>query len=68
MRQQQIETLEAYLSETKDSLARLSDSSAAQLEQQLTKFNEERRELVAKTDRSAADLARKERQLTTLEN
>jgi ribosomal protein L29 len=68
MRQQQIETLEAYLSETKDSLARLSDSSAAQLEQQLAKFNEERRELVAKTDRSAADLARKERQLTTLEN
>ena len=39
MRQQQIETLEMYLSETKDALNKIQASSSAQLEQQLDKFN-----------------------------
>jgi predicted nucleic acid-binding Zn-ribbon protein len=38
------------------------------LEQQIDKFNEERRELIAKIERMTADLTRKERQVTTLEN
>ena len=38
------------------------------MEQQLDKFNEERRELIAKIERLTADLTRKERQVTTLEN
>jgi chromosome segregation ATPase len=68
MRQQQIETLEMYLSETKDALNKIQASSSAQLEQQLDKFNEERRELIAKIEKLTADLTRKERQITTLEN
>ena len=38
------------------------------MEQQLDKFNVERRELIAKIEKTAADLTRKERQVTTLEN
>ena len=68
MRQQQIETLEAYLAETKDALNKIQASSSAQLEQQMDKFNEERRELIGKIERMTADLTRKERQVTTLEN
>lgn len=68
MRQQQIETLEMYLSETKDALNKIQASSSAQLEQQLDKFNEERRELIAKIEKLTADLTRKERQITTLES
>ena len=68
MRQQQIETLEAYLAETKEALNKIQTSSSAQLEQQIDKFNEERKELIAKIERLTADLTRKERQVTTLEN
>jgi hypothetical protein len=38
------------------------------MEQQLDKFNDERRELIAKTEKATADLTKKERQITTLEN
>lgn len=68
MRQQQIETLEAYLHETKETLNRVQEASQAQIEQQVEKFNEERRELGARAERTAAELTRKERQVTTLEN
>jgi uncharacterized protein YoxC len=68
MRQQQIETLELYLNETKDALNKIQATSSAQLEQQIDKFNEERRELIAKIEKLTADLTRKERQITTLEN
>ena len=34
----------------------------------MDKFNEERRELIAKIEKLTADLTRKERQITTLEN
>jgi len=44
------------------------EASQAQLEQQVDKFNEERRELGARVERSTAELTRKERQVTTLEN
>jgi chromosome segregation ATPase len=37
------------------------------LEQHIDKFNEERRELIAKIERLTGELARKERQVTTLE-
>jgi len=61
MRQQQIETLELYLAETKDALNKIQATSSAQLEQQLDKFNEERRELIAKIEKLTADITRKER-------
>lgn len=38
------------------------------LEQQLDKFNEERRELIAKIEKLTAELTRKDRTITTLEN
>jgi hypothetical protein len=38
------------------------------IEQQLDKFNEERRELIAKLEKLTAELTRKERTITTLEN
>ena len=38
------------------------------MEQQLNKFNDERRELIAKTEKSTGDLTKKDRQITTLEN
>lgn len=38
------------------------------LEQQLDKFNEERKELIAKIEKITGELTRKERTITTLEN
>ena len=34
----------------------------------MEKFNEERRDLVGKVEKATADLTRKDRQITTLEN
>ena len=68
MRQQQIETLEYYLAEHKDALAKTQANYQVQLEQQNDKFNEERRELMTKVEKTASDLTKKERQITTLEN
>jgi hypothetical protein len=42
--------------------------NSSALEQQLDKFNEERRELIAKIEKITGDLTKKERQITTLEN
>jgi prefoldin subunit 5 len=38
------------------------------MEQQLDKFNEERREMIAKIEKLTAEMTRKERVITTLEN
>ena len=42
--------------------------SSSALEQQLDKFNEERKELIAKIEKITGELTRKERSITTLEN
>ena len=42
--------------------------SSSHLEQQLDKFNEERKELISKIERITGELTRKERAITTLEN
>jgi hypothetical protein len=42
-------------------LNKIQATSSAQLEQQLDKFNEERRELIAKIEKLTADITRKER-------
>lgn len=68
MRQQQIESLEKYLAETKESLNKIQNMSSSHMEQALDKFNDERKELIAKIEKLAGDLTRKERQITTLEN
>ena len=68
LKQQQIESLEKYLFETKESLNKLQSLSSAQIEQQLDKFNDERKELIAKIEKTTGELTRKERQITTLEN
>lgn len=64
----QIESLEKYLAETKESLNKIQSMNSTSLEQQLDKFNEERRELIAKIEKISGDLSRKERQITTFEN
>ena len=68
MKTQQIESLEKYLSETKESLNKIQSMSSSALEQQLDKFNEERKELIAKIEKITGELTRKERTITTLEN
>ena len=68
LKQQQIESLEKYLAETKESLSKMQSLQSAQIEQQLDKFNEERKELIAKIEKQTGDMTRKERQITTLEN
>jgi chromosome segregation ATPase len=60
--------LEKYLAETKESLNKLQAMSSSHLEQQLDKFNEERKELISKIERITGELTRKERAITTLEN
>jgi len=42
--------------------------STSHLEQQLDKFNEERKELISKIEKITSELTRKERAITTLEN
>jgi len=56
------------LAETKDALAKIQNMSSSAMEQQLDKFNEERKELIAKIEKLTGDLTRKERVITTLEN
>jgi hypothetical protein len=38
------------------------------MEQTLDKFNDERKELIAKIEKMAGEMTRKEREITTLEN
>ena len=52
----------------KESLNKIQSMNTSALEQQLDKFNEERRELIAKIEKLTGELTRKERQITTLEN
>ncbi len=68
LKQQQIESLEKYLQETKDSLNKIQSMSNSHFEQQLDKFNEERKELLAKIEQLTGDITKKERVITTLEN
>jgi septal ring factor EnvC (AmiA/AmiB activator) len=56
------------LIETKESLNKLQAMSSSHLEQQLDKFNEERKELISKIEKLTSELTRKERTITTLEN
>ena len=56
------------MAETKDALAKIQNMSSSAMEQQLDKFNEERKELIAKIEKLTGDLTRKERVITTLEN
>lgn len=48
---QQLESLEKYLAETKEALNKMQNMSSAQMDQQLDKFNEERKELIAKIEK-----------------
>lgn len=65
---QQIDALERYLGETKDTLDRQQMSHANQVEQMQIKLQQDRRELQEKLDLVQQELGRKERQCTTLEN
>lgn len=68
LKAQQIESLEKYLQETKESLNKIQSMQSSHLEQQLDKFNEERRELISKIEKLTGEITRKERTITTLEN
>ena len=68
LKEQQIESLEKYLMETKESLNKLQAMSSNHMEQQLDKFNEERKELISKIEKLTGELTKKERVITTLEN
>lgn len=61
LKHQQIESLQKYLDETKESLNKIQSMNNYALEQQLDKFNEERKELIAKIDKIASELTKKER-------
>ena len=42
--------------------------TSSHMEQTLDKFNDERKELIAKIEKMAGEMTRKEREITTLEN
>lgn len=66
--QQKIDSLEKYLSETKESLNKVHLLNTEAMDSQLTRFDAERKELNLKIEEQAAELGRKERLLTTTEN
>lgn len=68
LKTQQLENLENYLAETKEALNKIQNMSQTQMDQQLDKFNEERKELIGKIEKITAEITRKERAITTLEN
>lgn len=68
LRQQQIDALERYLGETKDTLDRQQHTHSIQIEQLQLKLNVERKELTEKVDTLTAEITRKERLCTNLEN
>lgn len=61
LNQQQIESLEKYLAETKESLNKIQSMQSQTLEQQSDKFDGERRELNVKIERITGELTGKER-------
>ena len=65
---QQIESLDKYLQETKESLNKMQSMTNSHIEQQLDKFNEERKEMIAKIEKLTQEITRRERSITTLEN
>lgn len=68
LKSQQIESLEKYLAETKESLNKIQSMQSQTLEQQSDKFDAERRELNIKIERITGEITGKERQITALEN
>ena len=68
LREQRVDALEKYLSETKETLDKQQSTHAAQIEALQAKINSERRELSDKIDALTQEITRKERTCTTLEN
>jgi predicted nucleic acid-binding Zn-ribbon protein len=68
LREQRIDALEKYLSDTKETLDRQQSTHASQIEVLQGKLNSERRELTDKVDALTQEITRKERTCTTLEN
>lgn len=68
LREQRIDALEKYLSDTKETLDRQQSTHASQIEALQGKLNSERRELTDKVDALTQEITRKERTCTTLEN
>lgn len=68
LREQRIDALEKYLSDTKETLDRQQSTHAIQVEALQGKVNSERRELTDKVDALTQEITRKERTCTTLEN
>ena len=68
LKQQQIESLDKYLAETKESLTNIQSMNSNAIEQQIDKFNDERKEQLARLEKISLENTRKERQITTLEN
>ena len=56
------------MQETKESLNKIQALQSTHLEQQLDKFNEERKELIQKIEKLSGEIAKKERTLINLEN
>ena len=68
LNKQKIESLEKYLAETKESLSKIQSTNSTVMEQQMDRFKEERRELLDKLEKATAEMTKKERLITTLEN
>ena len=65
---QKIETLEAYLREKEERLSKEQTMTASQMEAQLERFNNERKELFSKIESLNHTLTTKDRELTITKN
>lgn len=66
LKTQQIETLEKYAKETKESLQALQSNNSATMEQQMAMFTAERKTLLAKIESLTGELNKRERELFAL--
>ena len=65
---QKVETLENYLKEKEERLSKEQSQSASQIELQLEKFNQERREMFDKIEKLNASITTKDREISILKN
>jgi len=66
LRQQNIETLEKYLKETKESLNAIQSSHSATMEQHLENFNKERKGFLAKIEAMSHEMSKNEKELFSM--
>lgn len=66
LRQQNIDTLEKYLKETKETLATIQASSSASLDNHLANFSNERAQLITRIENFAQEVSKRDREIFSL--